>query len=93
MQKLLLKTKFIMALGFIVSLVFMPFAALAISPELIPPVESLPSWVGIVIVVLYGVAHAVALLPQSVNEKIPNIFKSLLNFVAANYGAAKNERK
>lgn len=93
MQKLFSNTKLATVFGLMLALVLMPFAALAASPELIPPIEALPGWAGVMIAVLYGVAHAVALLPTSITARFPNALKEILNFVAANYGAAKNENK
>lgn len=94
MQKLMFKTRLIAVVTALMTLVFMPFAALAVSPELTDqislPLESLPGWVGIVVAVLYGVAHAVALLPVTVTDRLPKWVKWLLKYVAANYGKAKN---
>lgn len=93
MQKLFSNTKLAMIFGLMLTLVLMPFATLAASPELLPPIETLPDWVGVMVAVLYGIAHAVALLPASITTKLPNSLKALLNFIAANYGAAKNESR
>lgn len=94
MQKLISKTRLIAVMAAMVSIVLMPFAALAVSPELTDqislPLDALPGWVGIVVAVLYGVAHAVALLPAPVTDRFPKWVKWLLKYVAANYGKAKN---
>lgn len=52
--------------------------------------ELLPAWVGVLIGVLYAVAHAVAMLPTRITAGWPNWLKSLVNLLAANYGKAKN---
>lgn len=53
-------------------------------------VELMPTWFGVVIGVLYAVAHAIALLPTSITANWPSWLKSLINLLAANYGKAKN---
>lgn len=53
-------------------------------------VELMPAWFGVVIAVLYAVAHAIALLPEKVTANWPKWLKSLINLLAANYGKAKN---
>ena len=89
----------------IVMLFFMPFAAYAadvvaaddggliamIVGALPALVELLPAWVGVLIGVLYAVAHAVAMLPTRMTAPWPNWLKSLINLLAANYGKAKNK--
>ncbi|MBJ7555402.1 hypothetical protein [Marinomonas spartinae] len=89
----------------IVMLFFMPFAAYAadavatdnggviamIVGALPSLVEMLPAWVGVVIGVLYAVAHAVAMLPKRFTDSWPNWLKALINLLAANYGKAKNK--
>lgn len=52
--------------------------------------ELLPAWVGVLIGLLYAVAHAVAMLPTRITAGWPNWLKSLVNLLAANYGKAKN---
>ncbi|MBO1894217.1 hypothetical protein HNW13_000155 [Shewanella sp. BF02_Schw] len=94
MQKLISQSRVVAIMAAMITLVFMPFAALAVSPELTDqislPLDALPGWVGIVVAVLYGVAHAVALLPAPVTDRLPRWVKWLLKYVAANYGKAKN---
>ena len=53
-------------------------------------IEVTPAWVGVLIGVLYAVAHAIALLPTSITANWPSWLKSLINLLAANYGKAKN---
>lgn len=90
--------------AFILMLLFMPIAAYAtdvvaandggviamIVGALPPLAELLPAWVGVLIGVLYAVAHAVAMLPTRITVGWPNWLKSLVNLLAANYGKAKN---
>lgn len=72
--------------------VAIPVAALASESvaQVVPALDSLPAWAGYVVAVLYGLAHAVTLLPASVTGSWPSWIKSGLNLVAANYGKAKN---
>lgn len=85
--------KLITTLGLMMAMVFMPFAAMAADgmAELPIVVDGLPGWVGIAVAIAYGLAHAVALLPETVTNKLPQWVKSLLKYVAANYGKAKNK--
>lgn len=53
-------------------------------------VDLMPAWFGVLIAVLYAVAHAIALLPASITANWPKWLKSLINLLAANYGKAKN---
>jgi hypothetical protein len=54
-------------------------------------VSIMPAWVGVLIGVLYAVAHAVAMLPTRMTVAWPSWLKSLINLLAANYGKAKNK--
>ncbi|RDL44676.1 hypothetical protein DN730_09835 [Marinomonas piezotolerans] len=91
-------------LGMLVALLVMPTAAYATEvvaddggfiamlvgalPTLI---ELTPAWVGVVIGVVYALAHAVAMLPTKFTSGWPSWLKSLINLLAANYGKAKNK--
>lgn len=54
-------------------------------------VSIMPSWVGVLVAVLYAVAHLVATLPAKFTANWPSWLKSLINLLAANYGKAKNK--
>lgn len=54
-------------------------------------IELTPAWVGVVIGVVYALAHAVAMLPTKFTSSWPSWLKSLINLLAANYGKAKNK--
>ena len=52
--------------------------------------DGLPEWVTILFGVLYALSHAVAVLPASIKQVLPDWLINLLNLFAANYGSAKN---
>jgi hypothetical protein len=73
------------------AMVFMPFAVMAADAMTVPVDSGITGWIGIVVAIAYGLAHTVALLPEPVANKLPQWVKSLLKYVAANYGKANNK--
>jgi len=73
-------------------LLMLAFTPLAMATEsALPAPETLPQWVGYIIAALYALSHVVAMLPSELTSKLPPWISGLLQFVAANYGSAKNK--
>lgn len=92
-------------LAFSVMLFCMPFVAYAADAVVVDDggilsmivgampslINVLPAWVGVVVSVLYAIAHLIATLPVGITARWPSWLKSLINLLAANYGKARNK--
>lgn len=76
----------------LVTLALLAFTPLAMASDgALPAPESLPEWAAYIIAALYALSHVLAVLPATITSKLPPWVGALLQFVAANYGSAKNK--